>query len=59
MQEHVDAIAPGHRPLFDRVGGLVLQEFPPGGVALSCGMRTYCVEKRRSAYSVEDPGLGC
>ncbi|MFC4960682.1 hypothetical protein ACFPFX_30730 [Streptomyces mauvecolor] len=47
LQEYIDAVAPGHRPLFDRVNGLILEEFPQASVALSYGMPTYRVEKRR------------
>ncbi|MFB6784764.1 DUF1801 domain-containing protein [Streptomyces sp. NPDC056352] len=47
VQEYIDAIAPGHRSLFDRVSGLILEEFPQASVALSYGMPTYRVEERR------------
>ncbi|MER6976802.1 hypothetical protein [Streptomyces carpinensis] len=47
VQEYIDAIAPGHRSLFDRVSGLIPDEFPQASVALSYGMPTYRVGKRR------------
>ncbi|MGW3210057.1 hypothetical protein [Streptomyces sp. NPDC001135] len=28
VQEYIDSIAPGHRSLFDRVSGLILEDFP-------------------------------
>ncbi|MFF6993033.1 hypothetical protein [Streptomyces sp. NPDC010273] len=40
MQEYIDAIPPGHRPLFARVSGLILKEFPQASVALLHEMPT-------------------
>ncbi|GAA3810673.1 hypothetical protein GCM10022403_050620 [Streptomyces coacervatus] len=57
VQEYIDAIAPGHRPLFDRVSGLILEEFPQASVALSYGMPTYRVEKRRLHIGVWQHGV--
>ncbi|MFF3518854.1 DUF1801 domain-containing protein [Streptomyces sp. NPDC002573] len=57
MQEYVDSIAPGHRSLFDRVSGLILEEFPQASVALSHGMPTYRVEKRRLHIGVWQHGV--
>jgi uncharacterized protein YdhG (YjbR/CyaY superfamily) len=47
VQAYVDKIAPEHRALFDRVHGLVLAAFPEASLALSYGMPTYRVGKRR------------
>ena len=47
VQEYIDAIAAGHHPIFDRLSGLILEEFPQASVALSYGMPTYGVEKGR------------
>lgn len=47
VQEYVDAIAPEHRPLFDRVSGLILEAFPETSPTLSYGMPTYRVGERR------------
>ncbi|MEU5598805.1 DUF1801 domain-containing protein [Streptomyces sp. NPDC020298] len=57
VQEYVDSIAPGHRSLFDRVSGLILEEFPQASVALSYGMPTYRVEKRRLHIGVWQHGV--
>ncbi|WP_030276807.1 iron chaperone [Streptomyces sp. NRRL B-24484] len=46
-QEYVDAIAPEHRPLFDRVSGLIMEVCPEAIPTLSYGMPTYRVGKRR------------
>ncbi|MFJ9244843.1 hypothetical protein [Streptomyces sp. NPDC101776] len=47
MQEYIDAIPPRHRPLFARVSGLILKEFPQANVALLYEIPTSRVEKRR------------
>lgn len=47
VQHYVDAIAPGTRPLFDRVHRLVLQAHPEAQVLLSYEMPTYQVGARR------------
>ena len=47
VQEYIDAIAPDHRPLFDRVSGLILESFPGASPVLSYGMPTYRVGKRK------------
>ena len=57
VQEYIEAIPPGHRPLFDRVSGLILKEFPQVSVALSYGMPTYRVEKRRLHIGVWQHGI--
>ena len=57
VQEYIDAIAPGHRPIFDRLSGLILEEFPQASVALSYGMPTYRVGKRRLHIGVWQHGV--
>ncbi|MEU9481367.1 DUF1801 domain-containing protein [Streptomyces sp. NPDC048191] len=57
VQEYVDSIASGHRSLFDRVSGLILEEFPQASVALSYGMPIYRVEKRRLHIGVWQHGV--
>ena len=57
VQEYIEAIPPGHRPLFDRVSKLILKEFPQASVALSYGMPTYRVEKRRLHIGVWQHGI--
>ncbi|WP_020133483.1 DUF1801 domain-containing protein [Streptomyces sp. 351MFTsu5.1] len=47
VQAWIDGIAPGHRPLFDRVHRLILGAFPEAAVELSYGMPTYRVGARR------------
>jgi hypothetical protein len=46
-QAYIDAIDTVNRPLFDRVSGLVLSEFPAAEVVFSYKMPTYKVGKRR------------
>jgi uncharacterized protein YdhG (YjbR/CyaY superfamily) len=47
VRVYVDAIDPAHRPLFDRVHRLILDEHPDARLALSYGMPTYTVGRRR------------
>lgn len=47
VREYIDGIAPEHRPLFDRVSGLILDVAPEAGLMLSYGMPTYRVGKRK------------
>jgi uncharacterized protein YdhG (YjbR/CyaY superfamily) len=47
VQTYIDAIAPGHRPLFDRVHRLIVSEFPEAGLVLSYGLPTYRVGNRK------------
>ncbi|MDH6115962.1 uncharacterized protein YdhG (YjbR/CyaY superfamily) [Kitasatospora sp. GAS204A] len=47
VQGYIDGIALEHRPLFDRVSGLILEAFPEAGLVLSYGMPTYRVGKRK------------
>ncbi len=42
-QGYIDAIDPEHRPLFDRIHGLVLGLYPDAEVVLSYKMPTYLV----------------
>jgi uncharacterized protein YdhG (YjbR/CyaY superfamily) len=44
---YINAIAPEHRPLFDRIHGLVLELHPDAEVALSYQIPTYKVGSRR------------
>lgn len=46
-QAYIDAIDPGHRPLFDRVHDLVLGEFPDAEIVFSYQLPTFRVGKRR------------
>ncbi|MET7737056.1 DUF1801 domain-containing protein [Streptomyces sp. NPDC005402] len=45
-QTYIDAIAPEHRPLFDRVHRLILAAYPEADVVLAYGMPTYRVGAR-------------
>jgi uncharacterized protein YdhG (YjbR/CyaY superfamily) len=47
VRAYVDAIAPEHRPLFDRLHRLILEVHPDAAVALSYQMPTYRVGSRR------------
>jgi uncharacterized protein YdhG (YjbR/CyaY superfamily) len=47
VQEYVDAIAPEHRPLFDRLHRLILEAHPDAAVAISYKIPTYKVGRRR------------
>ena len=44
---YVDAIPAAHRPLFDRVDGLIRGVAPDAGVRISYGIPTYEVGKKR------------
>jgi len=44
---YIDAIAPDHRPLFDRIHALILAEHPDAAVVVSYGIPTYRVGKQR------------
>ena len=41
VQAYIDGIPPEHRPLFDRIHGLVMAERPGAKVVLSYGMPAY------------------
>lgn len=47
VREYIDAVDPAHRPLFDRIHGLVLEVAPDADVLLSYKMPTYKVGRRR------------
>jgi hypothetical protein len=47
VRGYIDAIAPEHRPLFDRLRRLALAEHPETTVTLSYGIPAYKVGRRR------------
>ena len=47
VQAYIDGIAAEHRPLFDRLHGLILDAHPDAVVVLSYDMPTYKVGRRR------------
>ena len=47
VQDYIDSIAPGHRPLFERIHRLILQAHPGAQVALSYKMPAYQAGRRR------------
>ena len=47
MRGYIDGIDPRHRPLFDRVHGLILAAYPEATVVISYQMPTYRVGARR------------
>jgi uncharacterized protein YdhG (YjbR/CyaY superfamily) len=47
VRGYIDAIPPGHRPLFDRMHQLILAAYPDVAVVLSYGMPTYKNAGRR------------
>ncbi len=47
VRDYVEAIPPAHRPLFDRLHGLVLDAYPDVTVVLSYQMPTYRRGSRR------------
>ncbi|HYS30358.1 MAG TPA: DUF1801 domain-containing protein, partial [Candidatus Limnocylindria bacterium] len=47
VRDYIDAIAPEHRPLFDRLHRLVLEAHPDASVVLSYKIPTYKVGSRR------------
>src|ERR671917_2831735 len=57
VQAYVDAIPPEHRPLFDRVHGLVLAVRPDAEVRLSYGMPTYVAGRSRLHVGVWRHGV--
>src|SRR5438105_3645484 len=57
VRGYIDAIAPAHRPLFDRIHRLVLAEHPDATVALSYGIPTYRVGRRRLFVGVWKHGV--
>jgi len=57
VQEYIEAIAPGHRALFDRLHRLILEAHPDATVALSYGIPTYQVGRRRLFVGAWKHGL--
>jgi uncharacterized protein YdhG (YjbR/CyaY superfamily) len=57
VRAYVDAIAPEHRPLFDRVHRLVLEAHPDAAVVLSYQIPTYKVGRRRLFVAVWKHGV--
>jgi len=47
VQVYIDAIAPEHRALFDRLHRLILEAYPEATLALSYQIPTYRVGQRR------------
>ena len=47
VRDYIDAIAPQHRPLFDRVHRLVLEDHPDAAIVISYQMPTFKVGDRR------------
>jgi uncharacterized protein YdhG (YjbR/CyaY superfamily) len=47
VRDYIDAIAPEHRPLFDRLHRLVLETHPDAKVTVSYQMPTYKVGRNR------------
>lgn len=57
VQDYIDGIAPEHRPLFDRLHGLILAAYPDATVVLSYQMPTYKVGSRRLYLSTWKHGV--
>ena len=57
VRDYIDAIAPEHRPLFDRLHTLVLETHPEAAVVLSYKIPTYKVGRRRLFVGVWRHGL--
>ena len=57
MRDYIDAIAPEHRPLFDRLHRLVLGAHPDAVVVLSYQMPTYKVGRHRLFVGVWKHGV--
>jgi uncharacterized protein YdhG (YjbR/CyaY superfamily) len=57
VQKYIAAIGPEHRPLFDRLQGLVLEVHPSAEVAFSYKMPTYRVEEHRIFLAVWKHGV--
>jgi len=47
VQDYVDGIEPDHRPAFDRIDGLIRDQFPEVEVVISYDIPTYRVGKRK------------
>jgi hypothetical protein len=57
VRDYVDAIAPEHRPLFDRLQRLILEAHPDAAVVLSYQMPTYKVGRHRLFLGVWRHGV--
>ncbi|HEV2036128.1 MAG TPA: DUF1801 domain-containing protein [Candidatus Dormibacteraeota bacterium] len=57
VRDYIDAIDPEHRPLFDRLHRLVLEEHPDAAVVLSYKMPAYKVGRRRLFVAVWKHGV--
>jgi uncharacterized protein YdhG (YjbR/CyaY superfamily) len=57
VRGYVDAIPEDHRPLYDRISGLIAGAVPDAEVSLSYGMPTYRVGKRRLFVGVWQHGV--
>jgi len=57
VRDYIDAIAPEHRPLFDRLHRLVLEVYPDAAVVLSYQIPTYKVGRRRLFVGVWKHGV--
>jgi uncharacterized protein YdhG (YjbR/CyaY superfamily) len=57
VQDYIDRIDPRHRPLFDRVHGLIMAAYPTAAVSLSYRMPSYRVAGRRLHLGVWRHGV--
>jgi hypothetical protein len=57
VRDYIDAMAPEHRPLFDRLHRLVLEAHPDAAVVLSYQIPTYKVGRRRLFVGVWKHGV--
>ena len=57
VRGYIDAITPEHRPLFDRVHGLIMDGHPDVDVVLAYDMPTYLVDGRRLHVAVWAHGV--
>ncbi len=57
VRAYIDAIAPEHRPLFDRLHRLVLETHPDATLVLSYQIPTYKVGRRRLFLGVWKHGV--
>jgi uncharacterized protein YdhG (YjbR/CyaY superfamily) len=57
VRDYIAAIAPEQRPLFDRIHGLIMREYPDADVVLSYKMPTYKVADRSICVAVWKHGV--
>jgi uncharacterized protein YdhG (YjbR/CyaY superfamily) len=57
VRDYIDAMAPEHRALFDRLHRLILEAHPDAAVLLSYQIPTYKVDRRRLYVGVWKHGL--